>query len=89
MPIQTILNQVEKFKSFVYGKPRMEKHGGDLGLVVEIEPRKNSRPFCSGCGRRGRTYDRLEQWRFEFVPIWGSWSSWRTECDAWTASGVW
>ena len=34
-------------------------------------PRKNSRPFCSGCGRRGRPYDRLEERRFEFVPIWG------------------
>jgi transposase len=71
MRIQTILNRVEKFKSFVYGKARMEKHGGDLALVVDIEPRKNSRPFCSGCGRRGRAYDRLEQRRFEFVPIWG------------------
>ena len=28
-------------------------------------------PFCSGCGRRGPTYDRLEERRFEFVPLWG------------------
>ncbi len=30
--------------------------------------RKNSRVFCSGCGRPGPAYDRLEERRFEFVP---------------------
>jgi transposase len=71
MRIQTILNRVEKFKSFVYGDARLEEHEGGPALVVEIKPRKNSRPFCSGCGRRGRAYDRLEQRRCEFVPMWG------------------
>jgi transposase len=71
MRIQTILNQVEKFKSFVYGEARLEKRHDGLALVVEMEPRKNSRVFCSGCGRPGRTYDRLKERRFEFVPIWG------------------
>jgi transposase len=71
MRIQTILNRVEKFKSFVYGKARFElaKHG--LTLVVQIKPRKNNQPFCSGCARRGRVYDRMEERRFEFVPLWG------------------
>lgn len=71
MRIQTILNRVEKFKSFVYGDASLEEHEGAPALVVEIKPRKNSRPFCSGCGRRGRAYDRLEERRFEFVPLWG------------------
>jgi transposase len=71
MRIQTILNRVEKFKSFVYGEARLEERGGGPALVVPMEPRKNGRPFCSGCGRRGRTYDRLEERRFEFVPVWG------------------
>ena len=71
MRIQTILNQVEKFKSFVYGEASLETHGDGLALVVQIEPRKNSRVFCSGCGRPGPVYDRLEQRRFEFVPLWG------------------
>lgn len=71
MRIQTILNRVQKFKSFVYGKASLEKHDDGLALVVEVQPRKNSRPVCSGCGRRGRPYDRLERRRFEFVPIWG------------------
>ena len=53
MRIQTILNRVEKFKSFVYGEVRLEDHGDGLALVVQMEPRKNSRVFCSGCGRPG------------------------------------
>jgi transposase len=71
MRIQTILNRVEKFKSFVYGNACLEEHKSGPALVVQIESRKNSRPFCSGCGRRGRAYDRLERRRFEFIPIWG------------------
>jgi transposase len=36
-----------------------------------MRPRKNGRVFCSGCGRPGPAYDRLEERRFEYVPIWG------------------
>jgi transposase len=71
MRIQTILNRVEKFKSFVYGSARLEEQNGGPALIVPMKPRKNSRPFCSGCTRRGKTYDRLEERRFEFVPLWG------------------
>ena len=71
MRIQTILNQVEKFKSFVYGKARLEQTEDAPALVVKMKPRKNSRPHCSGCGRPGPAYDRLEERRFEFVPLWG------------------
>lgn len=71
MRIQTILNHVEKFKSFVYGAARFETQGDELALVVQVRPRKNSPPVCSGCGRRGVAYDRLEERRFEFVPLWG------------------
>ncbi len=71
MRIQTILNQVEKFKSFVYGEASLEKRPDGLALVVQVKPRKNGRAFCSGCGHPGPVYDRLEERRFEFVPIWG------------------
>jgi len=71
MRIQTILNRVEKFKSFVYGEADFEEQDDGPALVVRMHSRKNSRPFCSGCGRRGRTYDSLEERRFEFVPLWG------------------
>ena len=71
MRIQTILNQVEKFKSFVYGEASLETRDDGWALVVEMEPRKNGRVFCSGCGRPGPAYDHLEERRFEYVPIWG------------------
>ena len=71
MRIQTILNRGEKCKSFAYGDARLEEQDDGPALVVQMKPRKNSRPFCSCCGRRGSTYDRLEERRFEFVPMWG------------------
>jgi transposase len=71
MRIQTILNRVEKFKSFVYRNAHLEGRDDGLALVVRVEPRKNSRPVCSGCGKGGPAYDHLEERRFEFVPMWG------------------
>jgi transposase len=71
MRIQTILNRVEKFKSFVYGKANLEEGVDSPAMVVRIHPRKNNQPRCSGCGRPGPAYDRLEERRFEFVPMWG------------------
>ena len=71
MRIQTILNRVEKFKSFVYGSARLTVGADGPVLEIQVLPRRNSRPHCSGCGRRGPTYDRLELRQFEFVPLWG------------------
>jgi transposase len=71
MRIQTILNRVEKFKSFVYGSADLIEGADGPFLVVEVRPRKNGRAHCSGCGRAGPTYDHLEERRFEFVPLWG------------------
>jgi transposase len=71
MRLQTILNRVEKFKAFVYGEARIEEQAGGPALVVQVLPRKNSLPYCSGCLRRGRPYDQLKERRFEFVPLWG------------------
>jgi transposase len=71
MRIQTILNRVERFKSFVYGTARLEEYEDGPALVVRVLPRENSRPYCSGCGRPGPGYDHLEERWFEFVPVWG------------------
>jgi len=70
MQLQTILNRVERHGSFVYEHVAW----GDAhrrSLEIRIRPRSGSRPRCSGCGRRGRTYDHLRWRRFEFVPLWG------------------
>ena len=71
MRIQTIFNRVEKFKSFSYGQAALEGRDDGLSLVVQMRARKNSRPYCSGCGRRGPLHDRLKERRFEYVPVWG------------------
>jgi transposase len=71
MRLQTILNRVERFESFVYDEARIEEGDGGPALVVRVLPRKNSLPYRSGCHRRGRTYDHLKQRRFEFVPLGG------------------
>src|SRR5436190_11613609 len=71
MQLQTILNRVEKYKSFVYGEIHFREAGGRLELEVRVRSRANSRPICSGCGKKGPGYDRLAARQFEFVPLWG------------------
>jgi len=70
MQLKTILNRVERYKSFVYGDPRWADDAGRLTIEVPIEPRANSRPVCSGCRKPRPGYDRLAPRRFEFVPLW-------------------
>ena len=71
MQLKTILNRVQHFKSFVYGKIQLVEEKGKMTLEVEVLARKNGRPICSGCGRHAPGYDRLQERRFEFVPLWG------------------
>ena len=71
MHLKSILNRVEPLKSFVYKEQRLiESEGGQPFLEVDIEPRANGRPICSGCGKKRPGYDRLAARRFEFVPLW-------------------
>jgi transposase len=70
MHLKTILNQVTHYKSFVFKKVRWLTEG--KSLVVEIRPRANGRPVCSGCGKVRPGYDcSATPRRFEFVPWWG------------------
>ena len=52
MLIKTLLNKVERFKSFVYGSSSVQFVTGVEALVIDIEPRRNSRPICPECGKR-------------------------------------
>jgi len=70
MQLKTILNRVEHFKSFVYGKVRWVDADRPT-IEVQIEARRNGRPICSGCHHPASGYDRLPERRFEFVPFWG------------------
>ena len=71
MQLKTILNRVEYFKSFVYGKAGWVDGAEGPTIEVQIEARKNGRAICSGCGEVRPGYDRLPERRFEFVPLWG------------------
>jgi transposase len=71
MLVKTVLNRVQKFKSFVYESVAFAGDGDDPTLEVTVVPRANSQPVCSGCRCRRPGYDRLKERRFEFVPLWG------------------
>jgi transposase len=71
MQLKTILNQVLKFKSFVYKSAKMVGIAGGLAIFIEIVPRIGSNPICSVCGQRGTWYDTMKTRYFEFVPLWG------------------
>jgi transposase len=74
MLIKTLLNRVQPVKGFVYDKVQLVPDAGQadaIRLDVTVRPRRRSRGVCSGCGRRGPTYDTLSARRFDFVPLWG------------------
>lgn len=70
MLIKTLLNKVERFKSFVYGTAQIMLIDGAEALVVDIVARSNSRPVCSECNKKRNVYDRQPQRLFEYMPIW-------------------
>ena len=72
MLLKTILNKCQKFKSFVYQNARFHESGVNTYIYIDVKPRKNGHPICSGCGRIAPGYDSLpKMWKFEFIPIWG------------------
>lgn len=73
MQVKTLLNRIHPVKGLVYANERLiddptAPHG--FRLEAKLRPRKGSRGFCSGCGRRGPTYDTQPQRSFAFVPLW-------------------
>lgn len=71
MRVKSILNQVEKYKDFVYERVRWKDEGRGRALAVEVRPRAHRPGRCSGCGEPGPGYDRLPERAFEYVPLWG------------------
>lgn len=43
----------------------------DGAITAQLIPRKNSRPVCSGCGKKRPGYDTLPERRWRHVPLWG------------------
>jgi hypothetical protein len=82
MQVKTLLNQVLKYKGFVYEKVSWEK--GREGAVpeqiaVHLRPRKNSAAVCSVCEHACGVHDHLEERSFAFVPLAhdGLWLKWQ------------
>jgi len=68
MHIKTLLNYVTNFKGFVFQDTQLDRERNRL--LIQVVPRKNSKPICSRCGRPGSTYDHLRQRHFFLPPIW-------------------
>ena len=72
MQVETILNFVTDYKSFVFSNVYFDTNENESPrLIAEIVPRKNSPGICPECKRRCPTYDTGDTPRFfEFVPLW-------------------
>ena len=71
MLLKTLLNHVEKHKSFVYESTDLVTDGASSRIEVTMRPRTNGKAICSGCECPGSTYDSLPERRFQYVPLWG------------------
>lgn len=71
MLVKTILNNIEKFKSFVYGDVNFDLKASKKVVVVEILSRKNSKGICPECRKPCGTYDTQPARYYEYVPLWG------------------
>lgn len=69
MLIKTVLNRLARFKGFVFGNVFFRKVEGEESVVVEIFPRKRSRPVCRECGRKGPRYDLQPVRTFQYLPL--------------------
>ncbi len=71
MLIKTILNSIEKFKSFTYQNVSKALIKGVSSIVVVVVARKNSHGECTQCQKRCPTYDTQPGRYYEYVPLWG------------------
>ena len=71
MQLKSILNRVQKYKSFVYEGVEWGEKGQPPSLRVQVRAGAHARPICSGCRRTRPGYDTLPSRDFEFVPLWG------------------
>jgi transposase len=70
MLIKTILNSIEKHKSFIYGHSDIEHKAGEASLIVELSARKNSKAVCITCQKPCPSYDKQPCRDYQYVPLW-------------------
>jgi transposase len=71
LEVKTVLNEIQRFVGFVYQSVRMLGSGGSLRLEVKIEPHAGIRGKCAKCFKPSPGYDRVEERRWQFIPMWG------------------
>jgi transposase len=74
MQLKTLLHRVHPVKGFVYGTDELvsdPRQPNGVRIEVPLRARRGSRGVCSGCGRRGPSYDVQPSRHFDFVPLWG------------------
>mgnify|MGYP007073220199 FL=1 len=64
MQLKTILNHVQKHKSFVYEEARLIEDGDQQSIEVTIRARKNAPALCGECRRPGPRSGRREPRRY-------------------------
>jgi transposase len=69
MQLLTILNRCHRFRGFVYQHARFS--ADRKSIEVAVRPRQGSAAICSRCHLPAPGYDRLDERRFEFIPLWG------------------
>jgi transposase len=69
MLLTRLLNACHHFPGFVYAGARL--CDATKAIEIDVRPRQDSKPRCSGCGQPAPGYDHLTCRRFEFIPIWG------------------
>jgi len=67
MHISSLLRRTLALKGH---KVKKVKEEGEA-ITAQLVPRKNSKPVCSGCGKRRPGYDTLPERTWRHVPLWG------------------
>ena len=85
LQVQTVLNRVHRFKSFVYSDVRFIERGKEVRIEATIEARRNAKSRCPICHETRPRYDRQNTRCFEFIPLWGIavfflYAPWRVNC---------
>jgi len=69
MHIKTLFNYAMKIKGFIVEDIKLDRSHNEL--MIQILPRKGSKPKCSRCELSGSVYDHLKERRFILPPMWG------------------
>ena len=68
--VKTLLNLVQRFAGFVYRSVRLVGPEHRPRIEVSVEAHAQSSPRCGFCHKACPGYDRLEERRWSFVPLW-------------------